>query len=68
MDVMIEQLDGATVFAAKVVPGSSGNTRISGVLDGMLKIKVSAPPEKGKANQSLLKFLARVLDVKKNAI
>ena len=38
------------------------------LLDGMLKIKVSAPPEKGKANQCLLKFVARTLGVKKNAV
>jgi len=68
MGMKIEQLDGGAIFAAKIVPGSSGNTRICGVLDGMLKIKVAAPPEKGKANQCLLKFLARVLDVKKNSL
>jgi len=56
------------VFAAKIVPGSSGPTRICGLLDGALKIKVSAPPEKGKANQCLLKFLAKELGVKKSAV
>jgi len=68
MDMEIREIDGGAVFTAKIVPGSSGNTRICGVLDGMLKIKVAAPPEKGKANQCLLKFLARVLNVKKNAL
>jgi uncharacterized protein (TIGR00251 family) len=34
----------------------------------MLKIKVSAAPEKGKANQCLLEFLAKQLGVKKNAV
>lgn len=68
MDMAIQELDNGAVFAAKIVPGSSGTTRICGVLDGMLKIKVSAPPEKGKANQCLLKFLAQTLDVKKNAL
>jgi uncharacterized protein YggU (UPF0235/DUF167 family) len=34
----------------------------------MLKIKVSAAPEKGKANQCLIKFMAEQLGVKKNAI
>jgi len=68
MDVVIQQTDGGAVFAAKIVPGSGGNTRICGVLDGMLKIKVSAPPEKGKANQCLLKFLAKTINVKRNAL
>ena len=62
-----EDSDGI-VLVAKIVPGSSGLTRISGLLDGMLKVKVSAPPEKGKANQCLLKFLAKELGVKKNAV
>jgi uncharacterized protein (TIGR00251 family) len=68
MDMTIQDLDDGAVFAAKIVPGSSGTTRICGVLDGMLKIKVSAPPEKGKANQCLLKLLAQRLDVKKNSL
>jgi uncharacterized protein (TIGR00251 family) len=55
------------VFTAKVVPGSS-RTCICGLLDGMLKIKISAQPEKGKANQCLLEFLAKQLGVKKSAI
>ena len=62
-----ESRDGV-VFKAKIVPGSSGQTRLCGLLDGALKVKVSAPPEKGKANQCLLKFLAEQLGVKKNAV
>jgi len=62
-DLAIQKIDGGVVFMAKVVPGSS-RTNISGLLGGMLKIKISAPPEKGKANQSLLKFLAKQLGVK----
>jgi uncharacterized protein (TIGR00251 family) len=34
----------------------------------MVKIKVSAAPEKGKANKCLLDFLAKQLGVKKNAV
>ncbi len=67
-NLTIQELDESTVFTAKIVPGSNGPTRICGLLDGMLKIKVSAPPEKGKANQCLVRFLAEQLGVKKNAI
>jgi len=52
---------------AKVVPGSS-KTAVCGLLDGMIKFKVSAPPQKGKANQALVEFLAKQLDVKRNAV
>jgi uncharacterized protein (TIGR00251 family) len=68
MDMAIQELDDGAVFSAKIVPGSSGPTRICGLLGGMLKIKVSAPPEKGKANQCLMRFVARTLGVKKNAV
>ena len=64
----VQENDQGVVFTAKIVPGSSGPTRISGLLDGMLKVKVSAPPEKGKANQCLLKFLAKELGVKKKDV
>ena len=57
----------AVVFVAKIVPGSS-RTAVVGLLDGMVKVKVAAPPEKGKANQCLIAFLAGRLGVKKNAI
>lgn len=67
-DFTIQELDDGVAFVAKVVPGSSGPTRICGLLDGMLKIKVSAPPEKGKANQCLLKFLAKEIGMKKNTL
>jgi len=51
----------------KIVPGSS-KTQIVGTLDNMIKIKVAAPPEKGKANQCLIAFLSKRLSVKKNDI
>jgi uncharacterized protein (TIGR00251 family) len=64
----IQKVDEGVVFAVKIVPGSNSPTRISGLLGEMLKIKVAAPPEKGKANRCLIEFLAKKLDVKKNAV
>lgn len=58
---------GGVVFTAKIVPGSS-RTVVAGTLEDMIKIRVAAPPEKGKANQCLVAFLAKELGVKKNAI
>jgi uncharacterized protein (TIGR00251 family) len=63
----IQDIEGGVVFTVKVVPGSS-RTAVSGMLGEMVKIKVAAPPEKGKANQCLVEFLADKLGVKKNAI
>jgi uncharacterized protein (TIGR00251 family) len=66
-DLTIENTEGGVVFLAKIVPCGS-QTRICGLLNGMLKIKISAQPEKGKANRCLLEFLAKQLGVKKSAI
>lgn len=44
-------------------------TEISGFReDGSLRIRVSAPPVEGKANKELVKFLAKLLGVRKNRI
>ena len=66
-DLTIIESDDGVVFGAKIVPGSS-RTCISGVLNGMLKVKISAPAEKGKANMCLIEFLAKQLGVKKKSI
>ncbi|MCK5564676.1 MAG: YggU family protein [Planctomycetes bacterium] len=63
----INEIDGGVTFGVKVVPGSS-RTSIAGTLDGALKVKISAAPEKGKANQSLIAFLAKTLGVNKRSI
>jgi uncharacterized protein (TIGR00251 family) len=63
----VKEIDDSVVFTVKVVPGSS-RTAVCGLLDEMVKIKVSAAPEKGKANKCLLDFLAKQLVVKKNAV
>jgi len=55
------------VFTAKIVPGSS-RTTVAGVLDDMVKIRVAAAPEKGKANQCLVAFLAKQLGIRKSDI
>jgi hypothetical protein len=63
----IHETGSALLFRAKIVPGSS-KTAIAGEFDGMLKVKVSAPPEKGKANAALLDCLGKILGVKRNNI
>ncbi len=66
-ELKIKNTEGGIIFGVKVVPGSS-RTAIAGVWDGKLKVKVAAPPEKGKANQCLIDFLAKQLGVKKNTV
>jgi len=57
---------GAT-FRVRVQPGASKN-EIVGVQGDTLKIKISAPPVKGKANKALVHFLARKLGVKNSEV
>ncbi len=66
-DVDITESEDGVVLSVKVVPGAS-KTAIAGEYNGMLKIKLSAPPQKGKANQCLIEFVARRLGVKKKAV
>lgn len=66
-ELEIQEDEQGVVLVAKIVPGSS-KTALAGVLDHMVKIKVAAPPEKGKANECLVAFLARQLGVRKNAV
>jgi uncharacterized protein (TIGR00251 family) len=42
----------------KVIPRSAKTEIVGEMADGTLKIKVAAPPEKGKANEELVRFLA----------
>ncbi|HNS21453.1 MAG TPA: DUF167 domain-containing protein [Sedimentisphaerales bacterium] len=63
----IQQDSDGVLFTAKIVPGSS-RTKVAGALADMVKIRVAAPPEKGKANECLIAFLAQQLGVKKNAV
>ena len=51
----------------KVVPGSS-KTQVVGWLGDCLKIKVAAPPEKGKANHAVIKLLSERLQVNQESI
>lgn len=51
----------------KVIPSSSRDS-IEGWLDDRLKIKVMAPPEKGKANKAVIKLLQKSLSLDKASI
>ncbi len=46
-------------------PNASQNEVVS-FKDGVLRVRIAAPPVKGKANQELIKFLSDVLGVSKS--
>jgi uncharacterized protein YggU (UPF0235/DUF167 family) len=54
-------------IAVKVVPNAS-RTEIVGFLAGVLKVRVTAPPEGGRANRALEAVIATALGVKRAAV
>ncbi len=57
----------ATRLELKVVPGAS-RAGIAGWLGDMLKVRVSAPPERGKANAAVEELLAEALGVSSGSV
>lgn len=51
----------------KVIPNAKSNEVVGEYLD-MLKIKVTAPPENGRANKTAIELLAREFGIPKNKI
>ncbi len=54
-------------ISLRVYPNASRNEMV-GFTDGVLRVKVSAPPIKGKANRELITFLSRLLGVGKGSV
>lgn len=52
------QRDGRVVIALKVIPKASRNEIVGVMEDGCLKLKITAAPEKGKANAAVCDYLA----------
>ena len=48
-------------------PGAA-ETRVEGTYQDRIKIRISAPPEKGRANKELIKFIAGILSIPKSRI
>jgi uncharacterized protein (TIGR00251 family) len=51
-------------FEVKVAPGASRNA-IDGWLGDVLKLRVTAPPERGKANDAVAQLLAEAVGIPK---
>lgn len=56
------------VLKVKVIPKSAKTEIVGEMADGTLKIRVAAPPEKGKANAELCAFLARQYGVPRDRV
>ncbi len=59
--------DDGVRFEVSVQPRSSRNESL-GFKKGVLKVKLTAPPVDGKANQALISFLAKILGTSKRNV
>jgi uncharacterized protein (TIGR00251 family) len=55
-------------FRVKVVPRSAKSEVADELADGVLKVKIAAPPERGKANEELCRVLAEHYGVPKSSV
>ncbi len=55
------------IIPVKVRPGAKKNS-IVGEWGGKLKLQVTAPPERGKANEAVVRLLARRLGLQKSRV
>ncbi len=59
--------DGTVILPVHVVPRAARNEIVS-VEGETLKVRVKAPPVKGKANEALVKLLAKTLGLRKDQV
>jgi len=67
MTIKITPTASGVCLEVQVQPRSSRN-QVVGEQDGRLKIKITAPPVEGEANQALINFLAQILDIPRKNI
>jgi uncharacterized protein (TIGR00251 family) len=70
IDGLIERLrlEGFLIISLKVIPKSSKNAIVGILDDGSLKIKITAAPERGKANAAVCKLIANEFGVAKKNV
>ena len=65
--IPIKETAEGVVFHVQVLPKSS-KRQITGLQGDFLKIKITAPPVDGRANEECIRFLADLLDIKKDRV
>lgn len=63
----VRERDGGATFRVRCRPGAP-RTRATGEHAGALKLDVAAPPERGKANDEVVRFVAALLDRPSGAV
>jgi uncharacterized protein len=63
----LRETEEGVTFAIRVLPRSS-KCEVAGLQGDALKIRITAPPVEGRANEECIRFLAALLNVKKTQI
>ena len=59
---------GSVTFAVRARPSAPATKAVEKLDDESIKIAIAAPPEKGKANAELIKFLSKEFNTPKSSI
>ena len=67
MNIPYKKTKDGIVIEVKVEPRSS-KKGVAGVMDNVLKVKLTAPPVEGEANEQLIEVVSELTGVRKSAI
>lgn len=66
-DITENPVTQTVLFSVRVQPRASKN-ELTGIFDGALKIRLTAPAVENRANEALIEFLADLLKTSKSAV
>jgi len=61
-------IPGNEARVALLVHPNAARNEVSGFSEGVLRVKIAAPPTRGRANKELTAFLSQLLSVGKSSI
>jgi uncharacterized protein (TIGR00251 family) len=67
LEIQEDAARGTVAFVVRVQPRASKN-EISGIMQGVMRIRLCAPAVENRANEALVEFLAEVLKRPKSAV
>jgi len=67
IEIPFSRVNDGIIIEVRVIPRSS-KKEIAGVVDNVVKVKLTAPPVDGAANEQLIEVLSKQFNVKKSGI
>ncbi len=63
----LKEDSGGVIIKIRVQPRASKN-QLAGIMDDSLRVRITAPPVDGEANEACVKFLAEVFKVPRQSV